>query len=74
MKKIIIFFILYRATVLLDYSTFWVGITSNPVQVRSAKGGPSVSGPTEFGRSENVLTFLNIFIINFCRITNIDET
>lgn len=50
---IIIF--LCSATVLLDYATFWVGITSTPVQVNSAKGGPSsVAGPTELGRSENV--------------------
>lgn len=39
---------------LLDYATFWVGITSTPVQVSSGKGEPPMAGPTEISRSENV--------------------
>jgi len=54
MDTIVKYFVLCSATVLLDYETFWVGITSNPVQVNSAKGGPSAVEPIEIGRSENV--------------------
>uniref|UniRef100_A0A2H8TDL1 Putative ferric-chelate reductase 1 n=1 Tax=Melanaphis sacchari TaxID=742174 RepID=A0A2H8TDL1_9HEMI len=56
----------FVATVLLDYATFWVGITSNPVQVNSANGGPPVTGPTEIGRSENGLKEIEANIYDGC--------
>lgn len=45
----------YRATVLLDYATFWVGVVSNPVRVKgSREASPGVAQPPLNGRSENV--------------------
>lgn len=56
----------FVATVLLDYETFWVGITSNPVQVNNAKGGPSAVEPIEIGRSENGLKEIEANIYDGC--------
>lgn len=45
----------YRATVLLDYATFWVDINSTPVRVTSSNDRPS--GQSDFGRAD-IVTYL----------------
>lgn len=42
-----------RATVVLDFETFWVGLTSVPVRVRGSNNGPPSIGQPGAGRADD---------------------
>lgn len=63
MLYVFFFFIpLCRATVVLNYATYWVEITSTPVQVKgNGNGFPAAGGSPSSGRADNVMTNNNTF-------------
>lgn len=56
----------FVATVVLDFATFWVEITSNPIRIKNPKNGQLKIGETKFGKSENELTKIKKNIYTGC--------
>ncbi|VVC24734.1 Hypothetical protein CINCED_3A009275 [Cinara cedri] len=57
----------FVATVVLNFATYWVGITSTPVQVkRAADGSFADGGPPSSGRSDNGLEEIEANIYDGC--------
>ncbi|XP_025420155.1 putative ferric-chelate reductase 1 homolog [Sipha flava] len=56
----------FVATVIKDYATFWVGINSNPIQVKGSKDGSSAIRQTETSRTDNGLKETEVNIYNGC--------